>query len=107
MLLHYAYSVRANDSQIVGPNDMHGPLGNYFQNTVKLCFNLALHQMGPIVGEAIMDGLGDIGIRENEIGPRFEEVAKVLIGTFGASGRAIVHKTLAEVCEEYSLPVDF
>jgi hypothetical protein len=86
---------------------MRGPLGNYFQNTVKLCFDLALHQMGPIVREAVIVGLEEIGIRESEFGPRFEEVARVLIGTFGATARTLVYRTLALVCEEYSLSVDF
>ncbi len=43
----------------------------------------------------------------SEFGPRFEEVARVLIGTFGATARTIVYRTLALVCEEYSFPVDF
>jgi len=86
---------------------MHGPLGNYFQNTVKLCFDVALHQMGPIVRDAVIDGLEEVGIRESEIGPRFEEVARVLIGTFGATARTLVYRTLALVCEDYSFPADF
>ncbi len=99
--------MRREDSLIVGFSKVRGPLGNYFQNTVKLCFDVALHQMGPIVREAVIDGLEEIGIRESEIGPRFEEVAKVLLGTFGATARTMVYRTLALVCEEYSFPVDF
>jgi len=86
---------------------MRGPLGNYFQDTVGHCFNVAVDQLGPIVHDAIVDLLGKIGIHGKEIGPRFDEVSKVLIGTLGAMGRVIVYKTLVEVCDEYSFNIDF
>ncbi len=47
---------------------MQGPLGSYFQNTVAICFNVALDMMGPIVREAVVDQLGKRGIQEKEIG---------------------------------------
>jgi hypothetical protein len=86
---------------------MRGPLRNYFQDTVRLCFNVALYEMGPIAREAIFDQLEKRGIREHEVGARFDEAAGILLESFGKVARIIIYKTLAEVCEEYSFPVDF
>ena len=86
---------------------MLGPLGGYFQDTVTVCFGVALDQMGPIVREAVVDQLGKRGIRENEIAIRFEDAMNILSEKFGTTGRMIAYNTLVEVCEEYSFPVDF
>jgi hypothetical protein len=86
---------------------MQGPLGSYFQNTVGICFSGALDMMGPIVRESVVDQLEKRGIQEKEIGPRFEEALGILFEKFGSTGRMIVYNTLAQVCEEYSFPVDF
>ncbi len=86
---------------------MQGPLGSYFQNTVAICFSVSLDMMGPIVREAIVDELGKRGIQEKEIGLRFEDVLGILSEKFGSTGRMIVYNTLAQVCQEYSFPVNF
>jgi len=86
---------------------MQGPLGSYFQNTVTTCFSNALDMMGPIVREAVFDQLEREAIQARQIGAQFENALGILLGGFGSTGRTIVYNTLAQVCEEYSFPVDF
>ena len=89
-----------------GRNKMNGPLGTYFHDTVALCFNMAVDQLGPIAREAIVEQFGKRGIQPREIGSRFDEAARILVEK-GTIGRMVVYKTLVEVCQEYSFPVDF
>jgi len=86
---------------------MIGPLASYFQDTVTVCFNIALDQMGPLAREAVVEQLGKRGIRESEIAIRLDDVLRVLVEKFGTTGRTIAYNALVEVCEEYSFPVDF
>jgi hypothetical protein len=106
-LLQYVYSTRADEPANQSRVNMQGPLGSYFQNTVAICFDVALDMMGPIVREAVVDQLGKRGILEKEIGLRFEDALGILFEKFGSTGRMIVYNTLAQVCEEYSFPVGF
>src|SRR5437870_12854545 len=85
---------------------MIGPLASYFQDTVTVCFNVALDQMGPLAREAVVEQLGKRGIRESEIAIRLDDVLRVLVEKFGTTGRTIAYNALVEVCEEYSFPVD-
>ncbi len=86
---------------------MLGPLGSYFQDTVTVCFNVALDQMGPLVREAVVDQLRKKGVRESEIGTCFDNAVRVLAEKFGTTGRIVAYNALVEVCGEYSFPVDF
>ena len=110
MTTTYTVTIRVFDAgkecnKLLG--SMLGPLGSYFQDTVTVCFNVALDRMGPLVREAVVDQLRKKEIRESEIAIRFDDVMRVLGEKFKTTGRVIAYNTLVEVCEEYSFPVDF
>jgi len=79
-----------------------------FQATVVQCFSATLENLfGRPVKEQMMRILAEHKIPRSEIGPRFDDVAKVLTDVFGSSSRLLIYKTVVELYEEYSIRATF
>ena len=79
-----------------------------FQATVVQCFSTTLENLfGRPVKEQMMRILAEHKIPRSEIGPRFDDVAKVLTDVFGSSSRLLIYKTVVELYEEYSIRATF
>src|SRR5438876_6396506 len=79
-----------------------------FQGTIVDCFSRTLENLfGSPVTEPMMRILAEHKIPRSEIGPRFDDVAKVLTDVFGSSSRLLIYKTVVELYEEYSIRATF
>jgi hypothetical protein len=74
--------------------------------TVSLCFDRVLTILGERTKQVIYDYLRRRGIGREDVSSRFEEVELLLLQLYGQGGRAILIGTLANLCDEYSIPLN-
>ena len=78
-----------------------------FHDTVNYCFNFVLETMGSSVRDVVYERLEKRGIPASDVSTRFDDVVDALNESFGESARVIIYKTVVELCQQYSMHVDF
>jgi hypothetical protein len=80
-----------------------------FDDTLNSLFSATIEAiLGPKVRNEFYSVLSRNGIASNEVSSRFDDVVKILGDTFGTVGwKIIVHKTVVNLHQEYSQPIDF
>jgi len=78
-----------------------------FHDTVNYCFNSVLETMGTSVRDVVYGRLTNRGIPPSDISTRFDDMVEILYESFGGAARVIVYKTMVELCQQYSMRLDF
>ncbi len=79
-----------------------------FHETVSYCFDKVLREMlgGPVRDE-LFKLLERSNIHRTDVPVRFNDMIELLTGTFGASARIIIYRTVVELYQEYSQRPEF
>lgn len=79
-----------------------------FHETISYCFDKVLQEMlgGPVRDE-LFKLLERSNIHRTDVPVRFNDMIELLTGTFGASARIIIYRTVVELYQEYSQRPDF
>lgn len=85
---------------------MRTPNVALIHETVTLCFDRALSILGDRTKQTIYDYLERRGIGKEDVSSKFADVEHLLLQLYGQGGRSIMIGTLANLCNEYSVPLN-